>query len=222
MKKILCFIISVLLIISGLVFSTSAADIRAYSDEYYHPRFQKAFERLDANSDYFEFEEHFSQYNELMVYETENTVEYTLVFPMQIGHPKEGYAQLGEYVITFENIYDPYKIGYYVYVASEDEVYTLTEACDMNIVGISKAFDFLTQKGSCAVAGDADLDGKLNVKDATMIQKQLAGIVSDNPFAVDGVDNSLLYYGVKDFNLDYRIDIKDVTAIQKNIVGIGS
>ena len=221
MKKILSFTLVGLLMMSSLAFSASATEERVYSDDYYNPRFEEAFERLGSKYDYFDNEEFINTYNELMVYKKDTAVEYTLVFPgMQVGFPKEGYAQIGEYVITFANIYNPYKIGYYVYSATDDEVYTLTEAYNMNMDGISEVFEYLTETGDCAVAGDADFDGKLSVKDATMIQKQLAGIVSKNPFASENVDNYLLYYGVKDFNMDEEINIKDVTAIQKRVAGI--
>ena len=219
MKKILCFLVVLLMLISCFAVSASEAENeRVFSNEYYHTRFLETFRRLGIRPSYFEFEEEYRYHNELMVYKNNDTVEYTLVFPMQMGLPKEGYDHIGKYVLDFANYYDPYIIGYYVYVASADEIYTLTEAYDMNISGISEAFEYLTGKGRCAIAGDADMDGKLNIKDATMIQKQLAGLVENNPFVNTQFRD--IYYGVKDFNLDEEINIKDATAIQKHIAGI--
>ncbi len=58
--------------------------------------------------------------------------------------------------------------------------------------------------------GDVNNDGKLNIRDATLIQKYIAKMVTAN-------DINLL---AADFNLDSRINIKDATTIQKTIAGI--
>ena len=55
-------------------------------------------------------------------------------------------------------------------------------------------------------------DGKMNIKDATTIQKHLAKII-----ALD--DNSIK---LSDFNNDSKVDVKDATAIQKHLAGITS
>ncbi|MGN0452402.1 MAG: starch-binding protein [Ruminococcus sp.] len=58
--------------------------------------------------------------------------------------------------------------------------------------------------------GDADLDGKVNVKDATAIQKQVANIITFD-------DTATL---CADADLDGRVNVKDATVIQKFIAGI--
>ena len=223
MKKILSFALVGLLMMSSLAFSASATEERVYSDDYYNPRFEEAFERLGSKYDYFGNEEFINTYSELMAYKNGTVVEYTLVFPkMQTGFPREGYDQIGEYVVSYANIYRPYRVGWYVYSAIDDKVYTLTEAYNMNMNGITEAFECLTENGFCAIAGDADYDGKLSVKDATMLQKQIAGIVSNDPFVEIKHMTHMTYFGAKDFNMDVKIDVKDVTAIQKHIAGIES
>ena len=156
-----------------------------------------------------------------MAYKNGTVVEYTLVFPqMQAGFPREGYDQIGEYVVSYANVYRPYRVGWYVYSAIDDKVYTLTEAYNMNMNGITEAFECLTENGFCAITGDVDCDGKLSVKDATMLQKQIAGIVSNDPFVEIKHMTHMTYFGAKDINMDVKIDVKDVTAIQKRVAGI--
>lgn len=58
--------------------------------------------------------------------------------------------------------------------------------------------------------GDTDCDGKVNIKDATAIQKHLASLESLNRVAM----------GLADFDGDEALNIKDATAIQKFIAGI--
>lgn len=58
--------------------------------------------------------------------------------------------------------------------------------------------------------GDVNLDGYVNVKDATTIQKHLASIIT--------LDDPAL--GVADYDGDTRITVRDATEIQKFIAGI--
>lgn len=58
--------------------------------------------------------------------------------------------------------------------------------------------------------GDANTDGDVNIKDATAIQKHIAGI---ELLSTEGLK-------VADYNADEDINIKDATAIQKFIAGI--
>lgn len=58
--------------------------------------------------------------------------------------------------------------------------------------------------------GDVNLDGKLNIKDATAIQKHIANLI-----LLTETEES-----VADFNSDGRITIQDATAIQKAIAKI--
>ena len=61
------------------------------------------------------------------------------------------------------------------------------------------------------IYGDVDLNGKVNVKDATLIQKVVAGIedkFSDEAFIC------------ADANIDVEINIKDATIIQKFVAGL--
>ncbi len=57
--------------------------------------------------------------------------------------------------------------------------------------------------------GDVNLDGVVDISDATLIQKNIAGIT--NELGDDQLKNA-------DFNQDETIDIMDVTAIQKSLI----
>ncbi len=58
--------------------------------------------------------------------------------------------------------------------------------------------------------GDVNLDGKVNIRDATAIQKHLANIET-----IEGLGKP-----AADYNGDGKITIKDVTAIQKKVANI--
>jgi len=58
--------------------------------------------------------------------------------------------------------------------------------------------------------GDVNLDGNINIKDATTIQKHLASIITLSEESLN----------LADFDFSGSVNIKDTTAIQKNIAGI--
>lgn len=60
--------------------------------------------------------------------------------------------------------------------------------------------------------GDADLNGEVNIKDATVIQKATAG--------VDKLDEKEVF--AADVNKDKEVNVKDATAIQKHIANINT
>ena len=60
--------------------------------------------------------------------------------------------------------------------------------------------------------GDADLDGKINIKDATVVQKVCAKFIEFDDTA----------FGAANVNYDDKINIKDATAIQKYLAHIES
>lgn len=63
---------------------------------------------------------------------------------------------------------------------------------------------------SYADYGDANCDGKLNIRDATYIQKTLAKVVEANELST----------AVSDYNGDGKVTIKDATAIQKQLANL--
>lgn len=67
-----------------------------------------------------------------------------------------------------------------------------------------------TESKATYLLGDVNLDQKVNIKDATAIQKYLAAIIKFSNEAIS----------VADFDEDNRITVKDATAIQKFIAGI--
>ena len=58
--------------------------------------------------------------------------------------------------------------------------------------------------------GDADCDGKVNVKDATAIQKHVAGLITLTDIGVI----------LADVDANASVNIKDATAIQKHVAGM--
>lgn len=76
--------------------------------------------------------------------------------------------------------------------------------------GIGRDVTVNFAKESEYILGDVTLDGRLNVRDATLIQKHMAKMEVLEEKALE----------LADFNNDGKVNVKDATAIQKHIAGI--
>lgn len=73
----------------------------------------------------------------------------------------------------------------------------------LNIEGVSANIQLRS-------VGDTNDDGFVNIKDATLVQKHLASIVTLSPVSMD----------ISDIDGDYRLTIRDATTVQKKIAGL--
>ena len=67
--------------------------------------------------------------------------------------------------------------------------------------------------------GDTNLDLKVNIKDATLIQKWLVGVQAIDLIREIG-DDYMESSVVGDYDYDGKITVRDATAIQKTLAGI--
>lgn len=123
----------------------------------------------------------------------------------------------GDYILRSSSYLYPTTFGYYVYYPEENEIYPLPNAYEMGFEGIKNAF---TEGGVGELIGDVNYDRELNIRDATLIQKALAGLTEIKRNEIVAADyyfegNGPSYIG--DFNRDGEMNIKDATAIQKKI-----
>ena len=130
----------------------------------------------------------------------------------------EGYfsKRIGEYIVRSDARYAPYDLGYYIYFTAEDKVYDFEEALEKYPQLQEKLLRSLDESSGphYRLIGDAENDGKLNIKDATNIQKFIAGLGN-----VWEYDNKL-YNDAADFNGDGKVNVRDATAIQKKLAHI--
>lgn len=120
----------------------------------------------------------------------------------------------------------PYSPG--LFVAKGSELYTLEEAWRLGLIDIDevaeladgfRSFDSEWPYG-CYVYrfGDADLNGTINVQDAILVQKVIAGMVNVySGYTLSGLSGS---YFMGDYNNDGTADVNDVLSIQKIIAGL--
>lgn len=143
--------------------------------------------------------------------------DYVLVYAARgPGEPAAPADRIGDYAIGSYEWCDNYRHGLYVYLPSTGALYDLRSAVEdaVDIAGISEVFLHIGRRGG--IIGDTDKDGKITVKDATYIQKIIAGVEVQNPYAY--YDNVVDL--IRDFDRNDIVNIKDATAIQKAVAGL--
>ncbi len=124
---------------------------------------------------------------------------------------------LGEdYIIRQPSAEIPFSYNYGIYLPRKGKVMDIAEAFKEGIEGIENALPYISSK---ELVGDVNCDGNLNVLDATMIQKQLAGLITIENESLDEYRDAPIS-AISDFDRDGKRTIKDATAIQKHVAGI--
>ena len=247
MKKtkriILLGLISTILVLS--VFGTFAAVPGVESESQYHPPIKGT-----TDEKYDEYYQLVSEYLSKYDYSIDG-VEYVLdEFQMEIAYEhytdnsqepdyavayvecttngtRQYYEINGYYIYCLAPAFpfEEFQLTYFVIDTDTNKVSDLTEALERDF---DKYFTFFTESGNVRITliGDINRDKKLDVRDATTIQKCLAGL---EDFYYDYKDEYLGFaekmHGkwqryVSDFNRDGVRNIKDATAIQKKIAGL--
>ncbi len=179
-----------------------------------------------AKENLFKFAEHTEKYRENMfnkegyyleMYEhfstvDESTPDFVLVSAFSSWDSTSKYTEVfGDYILhtNIKKLPDG-MFGYYIYLPNENKTYTLSEAYKAGIPGVYSLF---TEGKIGILRGDANNDRKLNIKDATDIQKHLVG-AEHLPNYFKENEYTVL---IADFNGDGKVNIRDATAIQKRL-----
>lgn len=149
------------------------------------------------------------------------TPDYVLVFAIEpMVSPAYSAGIFGDrYLLQEYNVYYPYYLGYHIITTEDMKVYTLHEAWDAGIEGIEDVFEVY---GLGQIRGDSDLNRKIDIRDATFLQKCLVGLesFSDDEYVGGLTHTDVVNDRVSDMDMDGEVNVKDVTAIQKYIAGI--
>lgn len=224
MKKILALLLTTLLLSALCVTSVSALpeNMEVYKcvgeTKYIEDVVALSFETVSTPDTlvYGEVYEYYSESNTATG--DEATPDYILVEISGCREVLLDYMKLfGNYVLYIDGGSDPFAFNYGVYIPAEGKIYDLVDAWEMELEGIEKVF---TEGGIGRLLGDMDKDRKLTVKDATHIQKCIAGLEEfEQDDKIELYSESKLLY-ISDFNCDFERNIKDATTIQKHIAGI--
>ena len=148
----------------------------------------------------------------------ESGIEWAIIWYKNGASPMEYSTVIANRRISVGSICYPFHTGYAIYDAQ------LNEIIDIEKADIFKYPDFEKGLEEARVGnpfGDADMDSKLTVMDATFIQRALAQMCEfskfdDTYYKVDGV--ALKY--ISDFDRDGERTVLDATAIQHKLAGL--
>lgn len=216
MKKILSIVLAVTLCLCMCLVPVSAANTGD------NPLFKNKFLRFasweggnleDVNA---------NDYSELYYhYDANNNIDWALVYgTTRYQTAQEVYAVLGNRVFMQNMGEIPFVLGYGVYDAQKDTFIDLGYVYNSDrYTGLKEAVDALDIG---TLIGDMNGDNDLTVKDATMIQKSLAGITdfsADDAVAEqfnNAFPNNTPQLAYKsDVNRNGARDIGDATDVQK-------
>jgi len=168
---------------------------------------------------------HLANYNEIYGHtknDGQKTPDFVLIKVYSNFYMEADYTKFfGDYVMYESSTSTPFAFGYGIYIPDDNKLYSLEEAYDKGIENL----DILFEKGYIGkLTGDVNFDNKLNIRDATAIQKHIANIESLYAYPEFGLEPNLTertYINrIADFNQDVKITIRDVTAIQKRLAGV--
>lgn len=207
MKNLFCFILVLLVLFSSCVLSLSAAE-------------------EDVNVCFNPFVDYIkSEHNLTEIYEDEVYFDFAVkvddvyVFRATCGGSSDlcTSQKIGDYLFTYGAIYGDEELNPTgVYALYENNVITLLEAFNKDIVDMDKLYDTLPENTGTYRYGDADMDGKLTIKDATFIQKYIAKYEEVRYKVLTTEHQSSLL----NFNQDNKTNIKDATDIQKYLAKV--
>ena len=112
----------------------------------------------------------------------------------------------------YTDYYREHQEGIGIYLVNDKEVLSLSQAYETGIINLLNAGEFLDVLAdyynySCKYKTDLDENGRLDIRDATLLQKYITKNTGDT-YNIDC-----------DFNCDRTININDVTELQKCIAG---
>ncbi|MBQ8795669.1 MAG: leucine-rich repeat protein [Clostridia bacterium] len=174
-------------------------------------------EDFGVNKKYHSYHEGYEHYSS----PDESTPDFVLIELYENPESSVLEAQAyGDYIIRDCDYYFPEKLGYYIYLPETKEIYTLDKAFE---AGIENVYNVFTLGGVGELIGDVNYDRKLNIRDATVIQKDIARIefiknnhISDYTWS----DTEKVPKYISDYNRDGEMNIRDATAIQKMLAKI--
>ncbi len=224
MKKILCLLLAIAMLFTTVVSVSALAEVDP-ENKYKYEEFviPQIFEehRLSEPDAQVTYVEKYEYYSDSASDDEQGVPDYVLIWVNStiLASADMCTADVcGDYILHRTSIRCPFTYMYGIYIPATNEVYELTKAYKLQIEGIDKVF---TEAGVGRLMGDMDNDRRLSIKDATYIQKTIAGFEG---YSFEGIfasryDESLPS-SIADYNRDREANIKDATAIQKYLAGI--
>lgn len=170
------------------------------------------------------------EYNELQYYasETDEEPDWILIgciVDLDLSLEKHGVYVGDRLLWTMDGMGSiKFPSGYVVYLPETDEFISLTQAnVDQVIERCPEFIETLEKYEIGQVRGDINEDNKIDVFDATYIQRVVADMydyVTIVKVYEEDTFSSYMYDSIADFDKDSEVSVMDATAIQRHIAGL--
>lgn len=217
MKKIISLVFVFVMLLSFTIVPTSAETINYYEQEFVKFCLGEDYDNYTYGITYNEYYRYFKEDN--------NTDIPDWIFGegyMPDLSPAYAKGVFGDYCIYQSAHFEPYILGYFVYVPSENKFYDIIEAWNLGLENLELAFAECTKNKVLGIyiIGDVDADGSLSITDATYIQRAQASLCDYKDS--DSMIYALHYFGenlryISDYDRDGERTIMDATAIQMKL-----
>ena len=203
-KKLLCMILSVLLLVTSGAVAVSAEETEQPDIEALHQKFIAYLDEQGVNHKYNDIE-----YSEVK-YISENNGWTVFYGTAAWSSPMLVSDRIGEYVFINSSWESPYKIG--LYAEKNGTILTLKESYAIRKIEIDNLAHIQSYYIDVYLPGDTDMDGAVTVKDVLFIQKVIAKL--------EHMEDYYCTFNLSDFDENGIINLKDVLDIQKKIAKI--
>lgn len=139
----------------------------------------------------------------------------------------EAYQYLDGYWFRTPGIYGDIHNPTGLYVLDNySNVEDLSAICYKGFIDMDDIYEALSERCEMYILGDSDRDGKVNIKDATFIQKYLARVssvtdkVAENTYLAKRLMDFDLSGGIDMFEDCGDVDVRDATFMQKKLARI--
>lgn len=132
-----------------------------------------------------------------------------------IPNPPMAYSmRTDKYIVESKSYNTPSGLGYLAVNAGTGDIITLEDALESATIDADELFESYSDynyKLDMYVIGDTNYDGKVNIADATLVQKTVVGLAQEDR-------KNLEQDSPFDYNGDGVVNVTDATAIQKSLI----
>ncbi len=215
-----------LLLVFILAVSVAVVPAFAFSDDsvrYFRKNFtDKYVKPYDAADGYYFYFEQYHHYEDDS--DPNSKIDWVLVYAGNMSYTDGKVKQVvGKRVFCADESSSPFVFKYAVYDVAKDEFYPISNELFEQYDGLYEAFHNEKSGVAGMYIGDADMDNRLTVLDATKIQRATAQLTQydkkDDLGTYKDLGGDLSY--ISDFDRDGERTVLDATGIQKYIAKFG-
>ncbi|MEE0733962.1 MAG: dockerin type I repeat-containing protein [Acutalibacteraceae bacterium] len=201
MKKLVCFLLTCLLLCSAVVLPASAQEQQP-DEAALLQTFSNYLDSVDVG--------HLTSAGDQVKIKCYSNDWIIFWGSSGLVVPGSTSQDIGGYIFFSMNCYVPYDLG--LYAEKDGTVLTLKEAYEAGEIDI----DHVVNSGTfnAYLAGDANTDGVVNVSDVLMVQKVIANEIDGSIGPFDP------YARLCDYDGDGETTLKDVLALQKYVAKV--